>query len=307
LPGGFITTRDIFEHAIWKNIPQFRMFFLIYGNAVHSHKGVTITSNIHLKRGQWLRSYRQLQQDLAYVENNAVRTYSLSFIKKLIAQLEAEGRITTKQTQLGTLFTVVNYNEYQTLNNYQEPRTGREQANPQYNLGEKEGNPSNREHTENRLRTDREHTENNKKNDKNDKNDIGYKECCDSDDSQPLKYPPGSIPLELARHLRFCILQRDETTKVPPDNPKALQSWATEADRMVRLDKRDPQDAAKLMEWCQQDEFWCVNILSMRKFRLQYDRLKRDSQRKGRQKKQGMSPIDQRMLELGMMGGLDFE
>jgi hypothetical protein len=46
---------------------------------------------------------------------------------------------------------------------------------------------------------------------------------------------------------------------------------------MMRLDKRDPQEAAYLMTWAQNDHFWRANILSMGKFRKQYDKLKRQA------------------------------
>lgn len=89
------------------------------------------------------------------------------------------------------------------------------------------------------------------------------------------KFDEGSIPYQLALHLRSVILNRDPDTRVPADNPKALEGWAVEADRMIRLDKRDPREAAELMVWCQQDPFWSANILSMGTFRKQYDKLKR--------------------------------
>lgn len=75
----------------------------------------------------------------------------------------------------------------------------------------------------------------------------------------------------LAEHLRDCILERDPSTKTP----KSLQGWALEADRLMRLDKRPFDEAWQLAQWCQQDSFWCSNILSMASFRKQYDKLKR--------------------------------
>lgn len=92
------------------------------------------------------------------------------------------------------------------------------------------------------------------------------------------KFPPDSIPWQLAEHLRHTILAKDPNTKTPTN----LNNWATEADRMIRLDNRDPQEAAHLMIWAQQDSFWHANILSMATFRKQYDKLKRQAtSRKG--------------------------
>ena len=87
------------------------------------------------------------------------------------------------------------------------------------------------------------------------------------------KFDDDSIPMKLALHLKKEILNQDPSTKVPDD----LTNWATEADRMIRLDKRDPREAAHLITWAQNDSFWRANILSMGKFRKQYDRLKRQA------------------------------
>ncbi len=88
------------------------------------------------------------------------------------------------------------------------------------------------------------------------------------------KFDDNSTPYQLAKHLRDEILKKDSNTKVP----KNLQKWALSADRMLRLDDRDPAEAMQLMTWAQEDNFWNANILSMDKFRKQYDRLKRASQ-----------------------------
>jgi len=91
------------------------------------------------------------------------------------------------------------------------------------------------------------------------------------------KFDDDSIPMKLASHLKKEILNQDPTTKTPDD----LTKWATEADRMIRLDKRDPEEAAYLITWAQNDPFWRANILSMAKFRKQYDTLKRQAMTRG--------------------------
>lgn len=107
------------------------------------------------------------------------------------------------------------------------------------------------------------------------------------------KFDDDSIPMRLAKHLQKEILARDPNTKIPKD----LTTWAVEADRMIRLDKRDAQEAANLITWAQNDPFWNSNILSMKKFRLQYDKLHR--QANTRPKKESRSTDEttaQRML-----------
>jgi hypothetical protein len=78
--GAFQTSREIFENPIWTDVVKFRIFFYIYGNAVFAKEGVTV-ADVHVGRGQYLRSYRNLQKDLAYTEKRAVKQYSLHTIK----------------------------------------------------------------------------------------------------------------------------------------------------------------------------------------------------------------------------------
>ena len=95
----------------------------------------------------------------------------------------------------------------------------------------------------------------------------------ETDNNVDKNFADDSIPYRLAKHLKKEILNQDPTTKTPDD----LTRWATEADRMIRIDKRDPQEAANLMTWAQHDPFWRANILSMSKFRKHYDTLRRQA------------------------------
>jgi hypothetical protein len=52
-----------------------------------------------------------------------------------------------------------------------------------------------------------------------------------------------------------------------------LQSWAKDADLLLRKDKRDLEEAKKLIAWVQKDDFEMVNVLSMDKLRKRYDQL----------------------------------
>lgn len=112
--GDFRTTRHIFCNSLWKHVLEFRLFFLIYGNAVWCEGGIKY-GNITVKRGQLLRSYRNLQNDLEYIENNTIKKPSLSQIKRAADNLVEQNRLTVEQTELGTLFEVVNYDKYQPL------------------------------------------------------------------------------------------------------------------------------------------------------------------------------------------------
>ncbi len=115
--GAFLVARDIFENPIWINPTEFRMFILILGKAAFAEEGVNV-GNMHIKKGQWIRSYRNLQSDLEYVENNAVKRPGLATIERTVKKLVKDGRILAEPCELGTLFTVVNYTKYQALEGY---------------------------------------------------------------------------------------------------------------------------------------------------------------------------------------------
>jgi uncharacterized phage protein (TIGR02220 family) len=111
----FKMDRKIFGSDIWFQPVELRIFIYLIGqarfedepNRKYESRGVII------EKGQYLKSYRKLQKDLEYIENNAVKNYSLSRIKRTLDNLKEQNRIKTEKTPLGTLFTVVNYCHYQ--------------------------------------------------------------------------------------------------------------------------------------------------------------------------------------------------
>lgn len=151
--GVFFTDRGIFDHEIWTNVLKFRLFFYLYGNAVFSKNGCEVYG-IHLERGQILKSYRSLQRALQYIENNSVKEYSVSSISRAIKELIKERMIETHDTELGTVFTLCNYDKYQSLmntdntglkqrkNNVGTALEQQENDNNKGNTGDKEENTS---------------------------------------------------------------------------------------------------------------------------------------------------------------------
>src|SRR6056297_3014274 len=184
----FKLDRKIFDSDIWTQPVELRLFVYLIGQARFKHEPNTKYKNkgVVIKRGQYLRSYRKLQDDLEYIENNALKTYSLSRIKTAIDRLKKQDRIKTKNTQLGTLFTICNYAEYQ--RNYKEKNKGQ---NAEKTVSER---------SENGVRTESERSENNTKNgvrmEKNDKNGKERKKDASSTELKILnilksidKYP----------------------------------------------------------------------------------------------------------------------
>lgn len=124
----FLVYRKIFHHEIFRDQLGFRLFMLILGNAVFSQDGVEI-DGVVVKRGQWFRSYRKLQEDLAYREGRTIKKPGLATLKRAVKRLEDLDMIkttiiyenggtrcgTVRGTVRGTLFEVVNYAKYQAL------------------------------------------------------------------------------------------------------------------------------------------------------------------------------------------------
>ena len=181
----FKLDRKIFDSDIWTQPVELRLFVYLIGQARFKHEPNTKYKNkgVVIKRGQYLRSYRKLQDDLEYIENNALKTYSLSRIKTAIERLKNQDRIKTKNTQLGTLFTICNYAEYQ--RNYKEKNKGQ---NAEKTVSERSENGvrTESERSENGARTESERSENNTKNgvrrEKNVKNDKNVNKTSDEVD-----------------------------------------------------------------------------------------------------------------------------
>ena len=103
--------REIFDSDLWTDVTTFRLFLLLIGKA--SHRDGVIIAGVELKRGQYLRSYRKLAEDLAYKEGRGTKTYSLKTIKKCVDKLISDERVNVQETEQGTLFTILNYDKYQ--------------------------------------------------------------------------------------------------------------------------------------------------------------------------------------------------
>ena len=144
----------------------------------------------------------------------------------------------------GVLITILNYEKYQSPENYERRDEGRDERTTKGDA---------------RARYSKEVQE--EKN-KNKKKDISFVE--------------GSIELRLATFLFNCIRKNRPEFKQPD-----LQTWAKHVDLMLRIDKREPEHVREVIKWAQADNTprdgtgfcWAVNILSTLKLRKQFDQL----------------------------------
>ncbi|PDE73184.1 hypothetical protein [Listeria monocytogenes] len=238
MKGAFQMSREIFENNIWSDVIKFRLFFYIVGNAVFSENGV-MKGGIQIGRGQYLRSFRNLREDLLYYDNNAEKFYSLSTIKEKIDELVREERLEIETTKLGTLFTVRNYALYQDLNNY----SGTSSEQPP-----------------NSHRTATEQPPNNKKNVKKDKND--------NKDNNKRQNKFDEIHFSLAKLLFEMIKENN-----PEEREPKLEKWANDIRIMIEQDNRDTEKVKNAIVWSQKNDFWCWVIKSPSSLRRNYDKM----------------------------------
>lgn len=55
--------------------------------------------------------------------------------------------------------------------------------------------------------------------------------------------------------------------------PSSDNEWLVELNRMLRIDKRTPEEIERVILWLRTAPFWSMKVLSIPKFRKQFDRL----------------------------------
>jgi len=76
--------------------------------------------------------------------------------------------------------------------------------------------------------------------------------------------------MDLACLLRQKILDNNPRAKITENQ---VVAWGRQADLMLRVDRRTPEEISALIQWSQRDNFWKSNILSMGKLREKFDQL----------------------------------
>jgi len=85
----------------------------------------------------------------------------------------------------------------------------------------------------------------------------------------PLKkIPENNIEYKLSKKLYSLILKNNSKAKKPD-----FQKWAGHVEKLIRIDKRTPEEISNVIQWVQQDDFWMGNILSTNKLRKQFPQL----------------------------------
>lgn len=87
--------------------------------------------------------------------------------------------------------------------------------------------------------------------------------------------PPDRADVE-----RICAYLADRIAANGSRRPTVSRKWRQAARLMLDRDGRTEDQVIRAIDWCQDDEFWRGNVLSMPKLRDQYDRLRLAAQRK---------------------------
>jgi hypothetical protein len=82
--------------------------------------------------------------------------------------------------------------------------------------------------------------------------------------------PPSQQACKLAALLKSEIRRNKADYRITPAQER---KWEITAQRMIDIDKREPEQIAKVIRWVQHNEFEMVNVLSMDKLRERFDQL----------------------------------
>lgn len=98
---------------LWFNVSAFRLYVWILLKAAYED-GIVL-NGMRLKKGQYVRAYSQLSEDLMYIEGRAKKALAKSTVKRAVDKLVKKGLLIAEKTPLGTLFTVVNSDDFKCL------------------------------------------------------------------------------------------------------------------------------------------------------------------------------------------------
>jgi len=120
--GAFQISRSLFTSDIWEMSPDYlKLFIYIIGKANHQTKRYR---GFQVERGQYFCHSGELQEQLCYYVGYRRECANKSKVKNIMKYLRDTGRIVTEKKPRGMLITVLNYDKYQTLANYEKTNEG---------------------------------------------------------------------------------------------------------------------------------------------------------------------------------------
>lgn len=106
-------TKQFTNDELWFNVTAFRLYVWILLKAVYAD-GIVL-NGMKLKKGQYIRAFSQLGEDLMYIEGRSKKALAKSTVKRAVDKLVKKGLLIAEETPLGTLFTIVNSDDFRCL------------------------------------------------------------------------------------------------------------------------------------------------------------------------------------------------
>lgn len=191
----------------------------------------------------------QFVTSLNSIAERAGKGISIQNVRTALVRFEKLDFLTNQSTKHGRLITIVNWGLYQSKD-------------------DTPNKPTNKGLTKDSQRPNKALTPN-----KNDKNERMKEEDISSSQKPAPMFDESSQEYKLAIRLRERILGNLPNARVPKPTPDGMASWCRQIDYILRLDNREPEDVALVIDWCQKDDFWRANILSPQKLREKWDTL----------------------------------
>ena len=238
-PNYFAVNRSLTQSDFWlsEEFTKPQAWIDLISLSRHSDGFATIRGiEIELKRGQNCWSELKLSQRWKWSRNK---------VRRFLKTLEVKHQILMQKTNVTTVMTIVNYDIYQPSS-----------------LANETPSETPERHQTKHQKDIRKTRSNNDKNDKNEKTNP---------DLSLLPAEAVSIANIIIDHVK----ELNPSAKNISDTSieKTRFSWASDIDKMNRLDGRKFSDIQKVFEWSSRDSFWSSNILSGSKLRQKYDDL----------------------------------
>ena len=120
----FLTSRSIYDSAIWRENPHvLKLFFYLIGNARFKVEPYKYPS-FEVKRGEVLANLAEIADDNQYMESGAVKKWSRQKVSRMLHKLQDGGYIKILSDTYGTHISVTNYNTYQDPKSYRADGVG---------------------------------------------------------------------------------------------------------------------------------------------------------------------------------------
>ncbi|CAG9000638.1 MAG: hypothetical protein CENE_02638 [Candidatus Celerinatantimonas neptuna] len=292
---GFIVLwRSLFEQGWSTNVYRLAAFVRLLGRAAYQDRVVRYKSKRwQLGRGQLVLNASELGRELRDTNN---RPMNRSQVRRLLDGFKDEGLIDIEGTPFGSVITICNYDQYQSIdgNRHVEPVFDVDHPIESAQKGvmtdhlpvtpsvTPPGQPQPLGHVASEGDDDQPPVT------PSDQPPVTTTEqplkpssdqeilCPDSDESEPDSSPLAfnRDDLKTASWMAKRVVQIHQQEQLPGKVPVPnLKSWATIISRMRRLDKLSHHDICMLFDWCSRDDFERANVRSPEKLRKRFAEL----------------------------------